>query len=180
MRIVGGKYRGKNLFEPKSDEVRPTSDRAREAIFNILYSKIGGVEGRKVLDVFAGTGALGFEALSRGAQSVCFIDKNTQLVLRNAKLFVKEDDKIKIVCADATRSLHLKEKYNLIFCDAPYDKGLNEKALESLLSGGFIEEGALCVVETRYNEDLTLSPFFELLDERIYGMAKVRLYTFCS
>ena len=180
MRIVAGKYRGKKLFEPKNDDVRPTSDRARESVFNILYSKIGGVAGRKVLDLFAGTGALGFEALSRGAQSVCLIDKDTQLVLKNAALFVKEEDKIKVVCADVTRPLRLSEKYDLIFCDAPYDQGLNEKALENLTAGGFIEKGAVCVVETRYNEELSLSSSFELFDERIYGMAKVRLYTFCS
>ncbi len=180
MRIVGGKYRGKKLIELKNYDVRPTSDRAREAIFNILYSAIGGVENRKVLDVFAGTGALGLEALSRGADEVCFVDKNTEPVLKNVALFSSEKDKINVLCSDVTKPLRLKGKYDLIFSDAPYDKGLNEKALKNIALAGNVATGAVCVVETRYNEDLDLPEFFKLFDERVYGMAKIRLYTFSS
>lgn len=178
MRIVAGRYRGKKLIAPQGIDIRPTSDRAREAIFNILYSAIGGVEGKKVLDVFAGTGAFGLEALSRGAQSVCFIDKNIKTLQKNLNLFSLEKDKIKTICSDVSSLPKSNENYDLIFSDAPYDKGLNECAFESLLTKGFVKNGAWCLVETRHNEQLKMPSGFELLDERIYGMAKVWFYVF--
>lgn len=178
MRIIAGKYRGKNLISPENHNVRPTSDRAREAIFNILYSLIDGVREKKVLDVFAGTGAFGLEALSRGASSVCLIDQDTKLLCKNSALFEKEKEKICILKADILRLPVSKEKYDIIFSDAPYDMGLNEKALSQLAEKDFLSNDALCIVETRYNEDLNLSDSFELINERIYGMAKVRFYIF--
>jgi len=178
LRIVGGKYRGKKLFSPENLNVRPTSDRAREAIFNILFSKIGSMEERSVIDVFAGTGALGLEALSRGAKSLCLIDKDITLARKNAALFEKEKDKITLIQADISKLSYSKTKYDLIFSDAPYDKGLNEIALSTLTDKGYIKDGALCVVETRQNEKLDLSKNFELIDERVYGMAKVSFFIF--
>jgi len=178
MRIVGGKYRGKKLIGPENMAVRPTSDRAREAIFNILYSAIGGVQDKKVLDVFAGTGALGFEALSRGAQSVCFIDKETKSVLKNMALFDADKDKIKVIRSDVNGLKIRADAFDLIFSDAPYDKGLNEKAFEALVQNELILDGAMCVVETRHNEVLNLLSNFELINTRIYGMAKIWFYVF--
>ena len=178
MRIVAGKYRGKKLIAPEGSDIRPTSDRAREAVFNILYSTIGGVEGKKVLDVFAGTGAFGLEALSRGAQSVCFIDKNIKTLQKNLNLFSSEKDKIKAICSDVAFLPQSSEGYDLIFSDAPYDKGLNECAIENLLAKGFVKNEALCLVETRRNEQLKMPQGFELFDERVYGMAKVWFYVF--
>lgn len=178
MRIVAGKYRGKKLITPENMDVRPTSDRARESIFNILYSKFGDLQGKKVLDVFAGTGALGFEALSRGATKVCFIDKDVKLVRRNMALFSAEKDNINILCADACRLPKAKDGYDFIFSDAPYDKGLNEKALMCLAQNGFILPEAVCVVETRRNENLNLPDKFEAFDERVYGMAKIWFFVF--
>lgn len=178
MRIISGKYRGKNLITPQDHNVRPTSDRAREAVFSILYSLLGGVTQKKVLDVFAGTGAFGFEALSRGASKVCFIDQNTKLVCKNLSLFSNEKEKVSVIKADVLRLPTAKEMYDVVFLDAPYDQGLNEKALEQLALKGFLSNNTLCIVETRYNEELNLSPSFELTDERVYGMAKVRFYVF--
>ena len=178
MRIAAGKYRGKKLITPQNTEVRPTSDRARESIFNILYSRFGGVQDKSVLDVFAGTGALGLEALSRGAKKVCFVDKDVKLVRQNAALFPSEKDNIDILCADLCLPLRAKVAYDLIFSDAPYDKGLNEKALENLAQSGFILPEAVCVVETRHNETLYLPQNFERVDERVYGMAKVCFFIF--
>ena len=88
MRIVAGKYRGKKLFTPDYEGVRPTSERAREALFSILYSRLGGLGECKVLDIFAGTGAFGLEALSRGAAKVAFVDKNPKLLNKNTALFL--------------------------------------------------------------------------------------------
>lgn len=178
MRIVAGKYRGKKLIAPEGLDVRPTSDRAREAIFNILYSAIGGVQDKKVLDVFAGTGAFGLEALSRGAQKVCFIDKNIKTLQKNIALFTLEKDKIKTICSDVAFLPQSSEGYDLIFSDAPYDKGLNEIAFETLLAKGFIKDGSFCLIETRHNEQLKMPQNFELFDERVYGMAKVWFYVF--
>ncbi len=178
MRIIAGKYRAKNLISPEDQSVRPTSDRAREAVFSILYSLGKNVSDKKVLDVFAGTGALGFEALSRGAKSVCFIDQNVRLLIKNSALFPAEKEKINIIKADVSHLPYAKEKYDIVFSDAPYDKGLNEKAFEELVQKGFLSSDAVCVVETRHNEDLNLPSSFELIGERVYGMAKVRFYIF--
>jgi len=178
MRIIAGKYRGKKLIEPKGYDVRPTSDRARESIFNILYSHLGSLEGKKVIDVFAGTGALGLEALSRGASKICFIDKDTKLLSSNVSLFFQEKDKIRIISSDVVRLQQTNEQYNLVFSDAPYDQGLNELAFEKLVRCHFLEDGAMCIVETRHNESLNLSSNFELIDERVYGMAKIWFYLF--
>lgn len=174
MRIVGGKYRGKKLWAPEGKDVRPTSERAREAIFNILYSQIGGDYSEiRLLDVFAGTGAFGLEALSRGFKEVAFIDIDTQAVQKNAKMFVNETDKISVIKADATRMPRARRKYGMVFMDAPYDKGLTEKALAELCSQGWLAEKALCIVEVKNNEKWELPTEFELIDERIYGLARI-------
>ncbi|MBR6327734.1 MAG: 16S rRNA (guanine(966)-N(2))-methyltransferase RsmD [Alphaproteobacteria bacterium] len=178
LRIVAGLYRGKKLFAPSDENVRPTSDRAREAIFSILYSKIGPLENKTVLDVFAGTGAIGFEALSRGAKSVSMIDKDTSLILKNAALFEKEKNRLTILKADIASLPRSNTAFDVVFSDAPYDKGLNETALCNLTKNGFIKNGALCIIETRHNENLVLPDNFELIDERHYGMAKVGFYVF--
>ena len=102
------------------------------------------------------------------------------MVLKNVALFPLEKDKIDVLCADVTKTLRIKGQYDLIFSDAPYDHGLNEEALKTLASKGNIAPGAICVIETRHNEGIDLPPSFELFDERVYGMAKMRLYTFCS
>lgn len=174
MRIVGGKYRGKKLWTPEGKEVRPTSERAREAIFNILFSKLGGDYGKlSLLDIFCGTGAFGFEALSRGFGHVTFADIDTVPVNKNAKLFAAEKERFAIIKNDATRLPRARRQYDMIFMDAPYAKGLTEQALEQLLAQNWLGEQAICVVEVRKDELFPLSEAFELLDERIYGLARV-------
>ena len=180
MRIVAGKYRGKKLFTPDYEGVRPTSERAREALFSILYSRLGGFGECKVLDIFAGTGAFGFEALSRGAAKAAFVDKNPKLLNKNTALFLPEKDKIKIVAADALRLPPAAEAYNLIFSDAPYAQNLSEKAICEAAAKGWIANGALCLIETRKDEKLTLPEFFTQVDERTYGIAKISFYTYQS
>ena len=132
MRIISGKYRGKKLIAPKSINIRPTEDRVREAVFSILYSLLGPLEEKSVLDVFAGTGAFGLESLSRGARNVCFIDKDIETLSKNTALFEKEKDNMKILHADISNLPYTSNSFDIVFSDAPYDKGLNEKALLNL------------------------------------------------
>ncbi len=174
MRIVGGKYRGKKLWTPEGKEVRPTSERAREAIFNILYSKLGGDYGElNLLDIFCGTGAFGFEALSRGFKHVTFADVDTVPVNKNAKLFAAEKERFDILRADATKLPRARRHYDMVFMDAPYAKGLTELALAQILTQGWLNDKAICVVEVRKDERFPLSEALELLDERVYGLARV-------
>ena len=176
MRIIAGKYRAKVLKSPKSGVVRPTSDRAREAIFNILNSKLGGNwENCRFLDVFAGTGAIGLEALSRGVNFVGFIDINTENLMQNIKLFPNEKEKIKVYKSSAENLLFAHEKYNLVFSDAPYEKNLSEPAIEQLLQKFWLEKEAVVVVETQKTEKFTFPQEFELIEERVYGPAKFRI-----
>ena len=174
MRIVGGKYRGKKLWAPAGRDVRPTSERAREAIFNILYSHLGGDYGEmKLLDVFAGTGAFGLEAMSRGFKEITFIDIDTEAVQKNVKMFVSEKDKLRIIKADATRLPRARQKFDVVFTDAPYALDLSQKALKQLVLQGWLKEKSLCIVEIRQDERWELPEEFELVDERVYGLARV-------
>ena len=178
MRIVAGKYKAKKLFVPSGQNVRPTLERTREALFSILYSKGIDFSQTSVLDVFAGTGAFGFEALSRGARSVTFIDKDTKPVMKNASLFEQEKNKIRIIKADAANLPFSDKKYNLIFMDAPYAKGLTELAINSLLKKDLIADNALCLIETQKDENIDFNACFEQCDERIYGIAKIRFFVY--
>ncbi len=173
MRIIGGTYRGKKLYSPASTAVRPTADRAREAVFNILNSKLGGDwSSVELLELFTGSGAFALEALSRGVAKVCMADIDLRDAKRNAALFPQEASKIKMLKADVTKMPQATEKYNLLFMDAPYNQGLSEPALASVLAKGWLFDDCLCVVETEKNESLVLPQGFELIDERIYGLAK--------
>lgn len=179
MRIIGGRYRGKKLISPASSAVRPTSDKAREALFNILRSRLGGNFNKlRLLDIFAGSGAFGLEALSQGFAEVILLDIDTGDLQKNAALFASEQNRIKIVRADATEKFALTEKYDVLFMDAPYNKGLTEKALINTVE--VLKPGALCLIEVEKNEMCVLPPRYKLLDERRYGLAKVLIAEFIS
>ena len=174
MRIISGQYRGKKLFSPSSDKVRPTSDRAREALFNILHATLENPWPEyRFLDVFGGTGAVGFEALSRGAKQVCLIDIDPQTILKNAALFPAEQKHIKIIRADAMHLPLAVEAYDIAFLDAPYQKGLSEKALLQLHEQKWLKNKALCLVEVEKSEELSVPPCYQIFDERLYGLAKI-------
>ncbi len=178
MRIIGGRYRGKKLFSPLSEAVRPTSDRAREAVFNILYSLLpNNWEDYDLLEIFCGSGAFGLEAVSRGIKSACLIDKDTTAAAKNAALFPTEKDKIKLIKAAAENLpfANKNQKYNLYFSDAPYHQGLTEKALNEAVKKGWLANGAICVLETHKDEQLPITTPFKLLDERRYGIAKITI-----
>lgn len=170
MRVIAGKYRGKKLFSPPNLDIRPTADRAKEALFSILKSKLAVFENCHFLDVFAGSGAIGIEAISRGFASACLIDVDVKTCQKNAQIFAGEN--IKLLCCNATNLPLAAQKYDLIFLDAPYSKGLSEKALQSLCDKNWLAPQALCVIEVEKNETLNYGDGFELIDERIYGLAK--------
>lgn len=176
MRIVAGKFRGKALLSPSDESVRPTSDRAREAMFNILASRIGvHLDGLKVLDLFAGTGALGLEALSRGAQGAVFVDTGAEargLIRDHIEAFgIAGIAKLLRRDATALGPAGTMGPFDLIFLDPPYNKGLGELALASLGDGNWLAEGATIVLEEASEATVTLPEGFLLDDRREYGAA---------
>ena len=174
MRIIGGKYRGKNLISPGGAQVRPTSDRAREALFSILRSKLGfDFSGYKLLDVFAGSGAFGLEALSQGFSEIALVDKEPLSLQKNVRLFPAEASRIEVFKADACFIPKAKAEYDVLVMEAPYRQNLTEPALRELAAKNWLKNGALCLVEIHKDEKLNLPEQFEQTDERRYGLAKV-------
>jgi 16S rRNA (guanine966-N2)-methyltransferase len=180
MRIIAGRHRGRTLLAPEGDAVRPTSDRAREALFNILAHGDLAVSGppyadATVLDAFAGTGAFGLEALSRGAAAAVFLEKSRPALaaLRRNVAALGEEERSRIVIADATAPPQAPAAATLAFLDPPYNKGLAAPALAALARAGFLAPGALAVVEVEAREGLTPPAGFASLDERRYGVARL-------
>ncbi len=180
MRIVGGKYRGRAIAAPAGRDTRPTSDRAREALFNILAHApwSPGLEGKRVLDLFAGSGALGFEALSRGASFALFVETDAAArgALRENIEALGLFGETRIHRRDATdlgqKPAGLGDPFDLVFMDPPYRKGLGEAALAQLVPGGWIGAEALIVLECAADESPEIARYVTM-DEREYGAAKV-------
>ena len=177
MRLVGGSLRGRRLEAPAGRDIRPTGDRTREAVFNILAHAdwAPDIEGALVLDAFCGTGALGLEALSRGARRAVFIDQGREsldLVRRNiASLAVA--DRCDVVRADATRPPRAQGPCGLLFLDPPYGKELAPAALSALRERGWCAPGAVAVVEIALEDPWETPAFAEALDDRTYGDTRV-------
>jgi len=179
MRIVGGEFRGRPLATPRGHAIRPTTDRTREAVFNVLAHRYADkLVGGRVLDLFAGTGALGLEALSRGASYCVFIEESAEgrgLIRENVEAFGLTG-RTKIFRRDAT---HLGEAgtlspFDVVFADPPYGKGLGERALHSARAGGWLSPGALCVVEEAAAAAFEPGSGFSVVDERGYGETVIR------
>jgi 16S rRNA (guanine966-N2)-methyltransferase len=173
MRVVGGRLRSRPLAGPKSDAVRPTSDRLREALFNILTHAYGDpVTGARVLDLFAGTGALGIEAMSRGAAYALFVDEGVEAraLLRDNVESLGLGGVTRIFRRDASKlgPAHPLEPFSLVFLDPPYGKGLAEKALASARDGGWLKPQALIVVEEATDAGFAAPEGFEELERRAY------------
>ncbi|MCB1491899.1 MAG: 16S rRNA (guanine(966)-N(2))-methyltransferase RsmD [Rhodobiaceae bacterium] len=174
MRIVGGRHKGTALSAPKSQAIRPTSDRTREAVFNILvHGSDMDIEGARVLDLFAGTGALGLEALSRGAAFALFVDEGAEargLIRANIER-LGQTGRTKVFRRDATKlgPLDRFQPFTLVFCDPPYGKGLGEKALASALGGGWLADGAVVVLEEDADAEIAVPDGFTEWDRRRYG-----------
>ncbi len=181
MRIVAGRFRGRALVAPEGLATRPTSDRARQALFDVLahapWSRP--FEGLRVIDLFAGSGALGFEALSRGAAFALFVetDANARGAIRDNQEALGQFGASRIHRRDATdlgpRPASAGPPFDLAFLDPPYRKGLGERALVSLAAGGWLAEGALCVWERATEEDAPPPDGFTPLDARTWGAARV-------
>ncbi len=178
MRIVGGRFRGRSLAGPRSDAIRPTSDRLRETIFNILaHGYDDPVPGARVLDLFAGTGAMGLEALSRGAAFAVLVDEGAQ-----ARGLIRENVEAlglgavaRLFKRDATRMGRIErmEPFGLAFCDPPYGRDLAPRALASCLQGGWLVPGALVVVEEAQGAEITLPDGIAEIERRDYGETRV-------
>jgi 16S rRNA (guanine966-N2)-methyltransferase len=175
MRIVGGEFRGRPLATPRHEGLRPTSDRVREAVFNILAHGIPDftLAGAKVIDLFAGSGALGLEALSRGASFCLFIDQDAEaraLIRRNIELLGLAGV-TRIFRRDATELGPAGHRggFSLVFLDPPYERGLGEKALASAATGGWLRPGAVAVLEERAAVEVVLPDAFAVFDRRVWG-----------
>jgi len=188
MRIIGGRFRGKRLAEPGAAgggeaHLRPTSDRVRQSLFNLLahggYGAPPPPGGRRVLDLFAGTGALGLEALSRGAARAVFIDDfaaSRALIRENAET-LGLTGQIKIWRRDATRLGPCRgEPFDLIFADPPYGSGLGGKALTSAHEGGWIAPDAIIVLEHAAAEAAPTAEWLHTVDQRRYGETAITIF----
>ncbi len=182
MRITTGRLRGKRLEAPPGLNVRPTSDRAREALFNVLVHRFQGdgrftLVGARVLDACAGTGALGLEALSRGAAHVTFLERDPALARRLQGLARDWGVAVEttVLRADVSRPPPASAPCSLILMDPPYGQGIPTPALAALDAAGWIAPGALCVVETDRPDPLAPPPGFTLADDRTQGRARLRI-----
>lgn len=185
MRIIGGKYRGRTIVAPKGSTARPTTDRNREALFNILNARDDvDFEGARVIDLFAGSGALGLEAMSRGAAWCLFVE--TDHAARGAIR-----DNIEALGLFGVTRIHRRSAaslgakpagvgpaFNLAFLDPPYDKDLVAPALDTLKTGGWLAPGAVVVVEQGAKEEPAALPGFEESDRRQMGAAQIGIYLF--
>nr|WP_305142801.1 16S rRNA (guanine(966)-N(2))-methyltransferase RsmD [Brucella ceti] len=180
VRIVGGKFRGRALVTPSTNAIRPTTDRTRESLFNILaHSFPDKVEGVRVLDLFAGTGALGLEALSRGARYATFVEESAEGrgILRQNIEALGLQGHTKILRRDACQLgiVGTMEPFDLVFADPPYGRRMGEKAFLSALQGGWLNPDALLVLEEDAQAALELDDRFAVREERNYGGTVIRL-----
>ncbi len=181
MRVVAGTLKGRPIAGPDHEGLRPTSDRVRESVFNILlHGAIDfDIEGARVLDLFAGTGALGIEALSRGAAYCLFVEQDPE-----ARGLIRENVEglglggvTRIFRRDATdlgpAGRQNNTGFTLVFCDPPYDQGLGPRGLDAAAKGGWLAPGALAVLEERVGVEVTLPAGFVELDRRSWGQTQV-------
>lgn len=180
MRIVAGRFRGAGIEAPKGSATRPTSDKVRQALFNVLEHGPAGFsfEGARVLDLFAGSGALGLEALSRGARFALFIDESAtaRAAIRRNVEALGLTGAAKIWRRDATRLGDAPgEPFDLMFCDPPYGQGLGERALAAAVEGRWLAPAAVAVLEERANAPVAWPAPFAEIDRRRYGDTTIAL-----
>lgn len=183
MRVISGTARGRRLVSFRGDKIRPTADKVKGSIFNIIASNFGPFENMEVLDLFSGTGNLGIEALSRGADKAVFVDEN-----RGSINILKENigicnlaERSEIIQATVESGIKILSKrgtrFNLVFLDPPYGKGLVEKTMEEIVSRDILEHGAVVIAEHSLREQ----PLIEydgltLTDRRKYGDTEISFY----
>lgn len=182
MRIVAGRFKGHGLHGPKGSAIRPTSDRLRESLFNILVHGYGEVLAHtRVLDLFAGTGALGLEALSRGARFALFVDEGAEAraILRTNIETLGLTGATKLFRRDATKlgPAGPIEPFDLVFCDPPYGRGLGEQALAAAHAGGWLAEKALIIVEEARESAFARPEGLSLIEARPFGDSQLLFLT---
>jgi 16S rRNA (guanine966-N2)-methyltransferase len=181
MRIVAGRFKGASLEAPKGLSTRPTSDRVRQALFNVLEHGPARFEfeGARVLDLFAGTGALALEALSRGARYAVLLEEDAaaRAAIRRNVEALSLTGVTKIWRRDATRlgEAGTLQPFDLVFCDPPYGKGLGERALAPAATGGWLAKGAIAVLEERAANEIAWPASFQEIDRRRYGDTVIAL-----
>ena len=190
MRVVAGRLKGRALLAPRTDDIRPTSDRLRETIFNVLSNGLGKygiddpVPNALVLDLFAGTGALAIEALSRGAAYAVMVDEGAEargLLRGNIEAFgLGGTTRILRRSAMKLGTVSPFEPFTLVFCDPPYGKGLGLLALESAIAGGWLAPGALIVLEERTGLEILFPPSITVIDQRVVGEGQILIGQFLA
>ncbi|MEJ0093577.1 MAG: 16S rRNA (guanine(966)-N(2))-methyltransferase RsmD [Methylocella sp.] len=178
MRIVGGRFKGRTLKGPASDAIRPTSDRLRESLFNILvHAYDAPIEGARVMDLFAGTGALGIEALSRGADFALLVDQGAEAnaIIRANIEALGVGQSARLMRRDARKLGRAPEgeRYDIAFLDPPYGKGLAPPALAALRDGGWLEKDALVLIEETAQGEVALPQGFALRETRRFGDTQI-------
>lgn len=180
MRIVGGQHRGVALEAPKGDRTRPTTDRLRESLFNILTHRYGDrLEGARVLDLFAGTGALGLEALSRGAAFALFVETaaDARAVIRRNIDALGAVGRTRVWRRDAAKPGPCPvAPFDLVFADPPYGRGLGEAALAAVAAEGWVKHGALAILEERSDTIPSTVTGWRALDTRTFGDSAVAIF----
>ena len=176
MRIIAGLWRGRKLVAPTGEQTRPTSERALEALFSMLQSRLGSFEDLHILDICAGTGALGLEALSRGAAHVLFIENDAGALkaLRQNISLCGAQAKSQVLAQDAAKLGQARSAYHLALIDPPYQKQLVPEILERLHAGAWLEAGALVSVEMAREEELAAA-HYESIVTRTHGKAALHL-----
>ncbi|MCV6599789.1 MAG: 16S rRNA (guanine(966)-N(2))-methyltransferase RsmD [Alphaproteobacteria bacterium] len=171
MRVIAGKYRGRVLKSPIGKRIRPTTDRTKEAVFSSLESS-GGINNKKVLDAFCGSGALGIESLSRGAKKVFFMDIDTRLVRDNVSSY-KNDNDINVITCDVLSPASSREVMDIIFIDPPYAMEAGAKSIKILSEKGWANEDTLFVVETDKDDECMLEEDYSYFKKKKYGKSSI-------
>lgn len=178
MRIIGGKFKGMRLEPPSSNAIRPTSDRMRETVFNVLMHQPDfSIENSRILDLFAGSGANGLEAMSRGARFCLFVDSsaNSRALIRSNIEKLGLEGITKVYRRDVTQlgPVGSQKPFNLVILDPPYRKGLGEATLKSALSGKWLAPKSLCVIEEDLNSKIEVPVGFKTINQKICGNSQV-------
>lgn len=175
-RIIAGDFRGRRLDVPKGRDVRPTTDRMRERLFSMLmHHRYPAIEGARIADLFAGTGALGLEALSRGAAHITFVEQARPSLdaLRSNIRSLKAEASTKVIAGSATRLPKQVDAFDFIFMDPPYRQDLIHPTLQSLKSQGWLKAGSILVCELASDETFDLPDGFEMVDDRTQGQQRI-------
>ena len=175
LRIISGQFKGRRLDAPDGPQIRPTSNRLRERIFSILQSRVGSLEGLSVADIFAGTGAMGIEAVSRGAAKAWFVEKHEDSLelLRGNLEKIGIAGLVRVIAADARQLPKADEAFNILFLDPPYRRRLAEPTLTSLVECGWAGNESLVIVEIAADDRFDLPDGFRMVDERQQGNNRV-------